>query len=165
MRDRRFSSPSVASVPFRPDKIRTEVGFGGIEFGRNMPDGGLDEHVVRFLGGDVMNTTPALVNRRGVTTRPTLSLPRNTTLGPWFRISRSMWSASSVWGELAESFRFERRRWCERPYLFAKTRDDFDVVLFVLTDPSLLPCVSFSLRDDDYGRDPFVERGCRTRRP
>jgi len=63
-----------------------------------------------------------------------------------------MWSASSVsGGTLAESFEFERRRWCERPYLFAKTRDDFDVVLFVLTDPSLLSCVSFSLRDDDYG--------------
>jgi hypothetical protein len=114
-----------------------------------------DEHVVRFLGGDV--NPDARQWRYDAADVVATEEHDARTVVPYQ--SLDVVGEFGLGGKLAESFEFERRRRCERPYLFAKTRDDFDVVLFVLTDPSLLSCVSFSLRDDDYGRDPFVECG------
>lgn len=115
-----------------------------------------DEHVVRFLGGDVN----ADARQRRYDTADVVAAEEHDARIVVPYQSLDVIGELALRGKLADSFEFERCRWCKYLYLFPKTRDDrVDIVRFVLIDPPLLSRVLFSLRDDDDGRDLFVECG------
>jgi len=161
---RRIGPRAVRTVPISAcrlslsvrvvSSVEVGVGFDCVDLGwSGVSD---DKDVVCLFSGDVNADA-----RQGVTTRPTFSLPRKTTLGSCALASRSTCSASCAsGGELPKCARIRTRRPARGSNPFSKGLDDcLDIVRFALLDPPLLACVSLSFRDDGHGRDVFLEGG------
>jgi len=143
------SVPVAFSLSLRRIRFPVKFGMGSRVSERGRCRMANDEHVVRFLGGDVNPDA-----RQWRYDAADVVATEDTTLGPWFRISRSMWSASSVSGGNSRSRSNSNaddgasvRTCSRRPATTSTSYCSFSPI-------HPFSCVSFSLRDDDYGRDP-----------